>query len=120
CRKSPGWPRPSRSPARAPRAAGAAACTGTAACPPTPPPRAPPPCPLQQEPHALGDERALEERRRVLMLARGLSAVHRGDVGRELGLLKRAFQNIGVGDRDLAPALHGLPLRGWSGTTRAA
>jgi hypothetical protein len=43
----------------------------------------------------LGDERALEERRRVLVLARGFTVAHGSDVRRELGLLKRAFQDVG-------------------------
>ena len=60
----------------------------------------------QQQAHSLRDEGALEECRGILILAGGLAGAHRGDVGRELGLLERAFEHVGMGMCDFAPRLH--------------
>ena len=60
----------------------------------------------EQQPHALGDEGALEERLRVLVLGRCLARVHGGDVRGELGLLERAFQHVAMRNSDFSPRFH--------------
>ena len=57
----------------------------------------------EQQAHSLGDEGALEECRRVLILPRGLAGVNRRDVGGELGLLERTFEHVRVRDGDFSP-----------------
>ena len=58
---------------------------------------------VEQQAHALGDVGALEEQHRVLVLRRGLAGMDPGQVGRELGLLEGAFEDVLVGYGDLAP-----------------
>ena len=59
----------------------------------------------EQGAHALGDEGALEEQHRVLVLRRGGAVMDTGDVGRELGTNEGAPMDILVRDGDFAPGL---------------
>lgn len=65
----------------------------------------------EQQAHSLGNERALEKCRRVLIFPRGLAGVNRGDVRGELGLLKRAFKHVRVRHSNFSPGFHGISFR---------
>ena len=58
---------------------------------------------VQQKPHPFGDEGALEEELRVLVLSGCRAGMHTGQVCRELGLLEGALENVLVGDCDFTP-----------------
>jgi hypothetical protein len=60
---------------------------------------------VEQQAHALGDEGALEEQLRVLVLGVAVPAMNPRQVGRELRLLERALEHILVRYGDFTPRL---------------
>src|SRR5262249_7429614 len=60
--------------------------------------------------HSFRDKGAVVEGNGILVLAARLARIDGRDVGGELGLLERAFQNILVGNGDLSPRFHGHSL----------
>lgn len=64
---------------------------------------------IQQQAHAFGDEGALEEQRRVLVLGGRRAQMHTRQVGRELGLLEGALEHVLVWNGDFAPRLQTHP-----------
>ena len=60
----------------------------------------------KQERHAFGDVRAVEEECGILVDVGRLARTDGRDVGGELRLLERAFEHVGVGNRDFTPGFH--------------
>ncbi|MDD5034620.1 MAG: hypothetical protein PHE55_07650 [Methylococcaceae bacterium] len=60
---------------------------------------------VEQQTHALGDERTLEEQGRILVFARGRARMDARQIRRELGLLERTLEHVFVGNGDFTPRL---------------